>query len=115
MATVRKRGDKWHVQIRRKGDPARTRSFRASADAVTRARQSEIDFDRRGLPPDLKRLERVALSELLARYRDTVIVNKQCAPAETVIINAMLRQPIAKLSLAAQTPSSIANYRDQFG
>jgi hypothetical protein len=35
MATIRKRGEKWHVQVRRKGWGSVTRSFLKKADAET--------------------------------------------------------------------------------
>jgi hypothetical protein len=57
MATFRKRNDVWHVQIRRRGSPAVTRSFLRKADAQTWARKVEAEADRRGLPVALKVLD----------------------------------------------------------
>lgn len=112
MATIRKRGDKWQVQIRRLGHPARSRSFLSRIDALAWARQAEADIDRHGLAPDRKVLERVHLRDVLIRYRDTVISTKRCSPVETIIVNAILRWPLAKLSLAALSAAEIARYRD---
>lgn len=39
MATIRKRNQKWHVQIRRKGMSSLTRSFAQRADALEWARR----------------------------------------------------------------------------
>src|SRR5512138_1615094 len=56
MATTRKRGQRWHVQIRRKGRPSVTRSFLVKSDADAWARQQELEADRFGLPPAHKGL-----------------------------------------------------------
>jgi hypothetical protein len=50
MATIRKRGERWHVQVRRKGSPSITRSFLNKSDAQVWARQTQREADRRGLP-----------------------------------------------------------------
>ena len=34
MASIRKRGSSWHVQIRQSGQPSLTRSFKKKPDAV---------------------------------------------------------------------------------
>lgn len=56
MATIRKRGDKWQVQVRRNGCPQVSRSFIRKVDAHAWARQMETEADRRGLyaDPNLK-------------------------------------------------------------
>jgi hypothetical protein len=52
MATFRKRGDKWQVQVRLNGCPPISRSFLLKADAVAWARQTEVEADRRAIPVD---------------------------------------------------------------
>jgi hypothetical protein len=76
MATIRKRGDRWHVQVRRKGSPSVTRSFLKKSDAQTWARHTESIVDKHGLPPDRAVLDQVTIAELFIRYRDEVIPNK---------------------------------------
>jgi hypothetical protein len=46
MATIRKRGAKWQVQIRRIGFPAISRSFHIRKDAEAWTRQKELEADR---------------------------------------------------------------------
>ncbi len=67
MASIRKRGDKWQVQVRRLGCPPVTRSFLLKADAETWARQTEVEADRRSLPADARVLDRTTLRELVER------------------------------------------------
>jgi hypothetical protein len=76
MATIRKRGHKWQVQVRRNGLFV-SKSFHTQKDAQEWARQMEVQADRRDLPPDPKALERVTLGELVQRYRDTVTAKKR--------------------------------------
>jgi hypothetical protein len=59
MATIRKRGAKWQVQIRRLGVRPISRSFHVHKDAEAWARQMEVQADRRDLPRDPKALQRV--------------------------------------------------------
>ena len=49
MASIRKRGDKYQVQIRRQGNPAVSKTFHRKADAQQWARQAEADADKYGL------------------------------------------------------------------
>lgn len=93
MASIRKRGTKWQAQVRRLGSPAVTRSFLQRADAVTWATQVEAHTDRRGLPPDLRVLDRTTLADVLVRYRDTVVHLKKSRDVEIAVLNAILRQP----------------------
>lgn len=112
MATLRKRGDKWQVQVRRQGCPAVSRSFIRKADAEAWARQAEAEADRTGLPVDPKILRQTTLRELIERYRDSVVVTKRGRDIETIILNAVLRQPFVELALSSITPATFGTYRD---
>ena len=46
MANIRKRGDKWQVQVRRLGFPNRSRSFNRQEEAKAWARAQELAMDR---------------------------------------------------------------------
>jgi hypothetical protein len=46
MAAIRRRGRKWHTQIRRKGHPALTRSFDSRREANAWAREEETRLER---------------------------------------------------------------------
>ncbi|MGE5500871.1 MAG: tyrosine-type recombinase/integrase, partial [Ignavibacteriales bacterium] len=112
-ASIRKRGDQWQVQVRRQNAPPISRTFNLKSDAEQWARQMEVEADRVGLPVDTRVLDRTTLRELIERYRDEVVVNKRGAAAyETIMLNAVLRQPFVSLSLSAVTPAVFTRYRD---
>jgi hypothetical protein len=50
MATLRRRGKRWQVQVRRNGRPSLSRSFQLKSDALAWARQQDLEADRQGLP-----------------------------------------------------------------
>ena len=52
MATIRKRGAKWQVQIRRVGFRSVSRSFHTHTDAKAWARHMEVQADRCEMPND---------------------------------------------------------------
>jgi len=56
MATIRRRGRSWHVQVRRQRLPALTRSFSRRSDAELWARQRETEIDRGNLPVNPREL-----------------------------------------------------------
>ncbi len=113
MPTIRKRGDRYHVQVRRKGYPTQTKSFLELADAKKWARLKETEADRQEFPIDRKTLSGITLSSLVERYRDEVVPGKKGAEVETIILKAFLRHPICKKSLADLTPSDFVCYRDE--
>jgi hypothetical protein len=98
MPTIRKRGHKYQVQIRRLGLRSVSRSFHQLKDAQAWARHMELQADRRDLPPDPKALQRITLGELVARYRDTVSPRKRTGAAERIVLRAP-NTPITRLHL----------------
>lgn len=112
MATIRKRNDRWHVQVRRKGSPALTRSFLTKADAQTWARQIEAEADRRGLPVGLKALDDLTVGCILKRYRDEITPTKKGAVREGMAVRVLLKHPIAKVPLSVLTVAKVAHHRD---
>jgi hypothetical protein len=113
MATIRKRGAKWQVQIRRVGVRAISRSFHVRKDAEAWARQMEVQADRRDLPSDPKALQGVTLGQLVERYRDNVSVRKPGYEIERIVLNAFLRHRICRKSLSEIEASDFATYRDE--
>lgn len=112
MATIRKRGASWQVQVRRQGLPPLTRTFRARTAANLWARQQETDIDRGDLPQGPRTLRTHMLRSLLERYRETVTPQKRGASQEAYKLKVILKHPIADLPLDRLTPSQIARYRD---
>jgi integrase len=113
MATIRKRGDRWHVQIRRKGAKPLTRSFLHKRDAERWARDNETAIDQSRLPPDPKALERITLGELVLRYRDTISIRKRAPDQERINLTAFLRHSICAKRLSELKTSDFAVYRDE--
>jgi hypothetical protein len=113
MATIRKRGAKWQVQIRRVGVRPISRSFHIRKDAEAWARQMEVQVDRHDLPGDPKSLQHVVLGTLVERYRDTVSVRKRGHEVERVVLNAFLRHRICRKPLSELSASDFALYRDE--
>ncbi len=113
MATIRKRGAKWQVQIRRTGFPSVSRSFRVRKDAEAWARQTEVQADRSELPSSTKILHRLTLGQLVERYRDTVSIKKRGYEVERIVLSAFLRHPICRKPLAQLRTEHFAAYRDE--
>lgn len=113
MATIRKRGDKWQVQIRRQGFPTISRSFLKKVDATEWGRYWEGKADRNELPTNTKVLHSISLGQLVERYRDEVVTAKRGAADETIVLNAFLRDPMCSKKLSVLTTADFAAYRDR--
>lgn len=113
MATIRKRGTKWQVQIRRQGFPTISRSFLKKGDAAEWARHWEAKADRNDLPTNTKALRYLSLGQLVERYRDEVVIAKRGAEVETIVLNAFLRDPLCNKKLSAISTADFAAYRDK--
>lgn len=114
MAAIRKlKNGKFEAQIRRKGFVPVSRTFHKKTDAEQWARHMETKADRGDLPTPVKVLDGYKLSDILERYRDEITVKKRSADTETYLLNAFIRQPIAKLTLAQITTSHFITYRDK--
>jgi len=113
MANIRKRGNKWQAQVRRKGLPSLSRSFHLKRDAEEWARQVELQADRREFPQDRRVLEQVTLGELVVRYRDTICTRKRSYDTEKYSLKLFLRHPLASKRLSDVTASDFAAFRDE--
>lgn len=110
MATLRRRGERWQVQVRRTGRPSLSRSFQLKSDALAWARQQELDADRQGLPTAHKSLRGMTVTDVVLRYRDEVVPQKRGADRETLMLNAFLRHPLAKAALSDLTIGMVSAY-----
>ena len=87
MATIRKRGKKWQVQVRRQHCPPVSRTFAAVADAKHWAIQQEAGLALQHTPElSLKTLRTASLAELIERYILEVCPTKRSASVETAIL-----------------------------
>jgi integrase len=112
MATIRRRGATWQVQVRRQGFSTLSRTFRLKADAEQWGRQKEAEIDRGELPVDTRVLRSHTLADLLERYGASIVPRKRAADREHYILRVILRHPMARLSLHRLSPAEIARYRD---
>jgi hypothetical protein len=112
MATLRKRGDKWQVQVRRQGCSPISRTFQVKADALIWARQMEAQADRLDLPADHRRLKRTMVRDLLTRYHEAVTPRKRSHMSEGYALQTLGAHDIATLPLFNLSPSEVARYRD---
>jgi len=113
MATIRKRNDRYQVQIRRKGFPTITKSFPLLSDAKEWARHHERQADRGELGPDRKVLKTITLGELVERYRDEILPGRKGGKGETIMLNAFLRHPICKRSLSDLSTVDFVKWKDE--
>jgi integrase len=113
MATLRKRGLIWQVQVRRTGQPPISRSFNQKPDALAWARQIETEIDRRGLAPNRHELEQITVGDLLRKYRDEVVVNKRSRERENQYIGVLLRHKMARYALSHASPDVFRRFRDE--
>jgi integrase len=113
MATIRKRNDKWQVQVRRQGYAPTAKSFVLKSDALEWSRELERQADRQELPTSRHTLKQITLGELVTRYKDTVTTHKKGARDEGIVLNAFLREKICKKLLADITPSDFIQYKNK--
>ncbi len=102
MASLRKRGTKWQVQIRREGFPQLTKTFQFREDAVRWARERERLIDRGETEPHSdKPAERQTLADVLGRYqREIYIPRKRSATSDRGFhLRIILRHEVANLPL----------------
>jgi len=109
LATVRKRGDRWQVQVRRKARTPTSRSFRLKSEALLWAREQELEADQ-NRPQAHKTLKGITVADIVSRYRDEVVPRKRGADRETLVLNAFLRHPLAQVALSDVTAGMVNAY-----
>lgn len=111
MASLRKRGERWQVQIRRQGAPPVSKSFYSKSAAKTWALKTEALIESGEYTHHQSTYE--MLSDILERYRDEVSAYKRGATPEIYRINNVLKHPIASERLKHLKPSIFAQFRDE--
>lgn len=112
MATIRPKGDSWHVQIRRKGYPIQTRTFDSKKEAERWARVIEAEMDK-GVYIDRGEAEKNTLHDILGRYAREVSPTKRGADLEKSRIAALQGEKFAQIKMAALSASHLATWRDE--
>ena len=113
MASIRKRNNKWQVQVRRAGQIATSRTFKSKADAVRWARHQEAAADRGELSIDLSQLRKITIGDLVDRYVREVTPRKTSAVAEAYVLRRFRAHPVCRFNLCAIPPSAFSKYRDE--
>jgi integrase len=113
MATFRKRGGVWQVQIRRSGFPSLNRTFSTKTAASQWAREQERAADWEGVPTSSASQGKLYLRDLLDRYEAEIVYRKRGARQEIYKVRLLARSPLGALSLSKVSSSAIAAYRDR--
>ena len=111
MATLRKRGSKWHVQVRRSGH-TQTRSFSHKADAESWTRLVERGIDTGAIDDGSIPNSSMSVGDLLRRYSAEILPSKKSALVETFIIRNFERHALGSISTCQVSGSDISKYRD---
>ena len=111
MATIRKRGDKWQAQVRRKGAKATSKSFFNRRDAEAWGRQHETAIDL-GRPLGAQQAD-YTLGDLLGRYAAEVTPHKKGREPEARRLRRLQSDQIAFVELAVLDASALCAFRDR--
>ena len=108
MATIRKRNNKYQVQVRVKGQFA-SDTFVNLNHARSWIRQKEIELEGRVLG---KRYKPKTMLEILNEYKTKITPLKKSSQNEIIIINALIKHKWIHKPLASLCSSDVARYRD---
>lgn len=109
VATIRKLpSGKWNVQVRRKGYPAQTGTFRTLAAAERWARDKEDQADK-GTLVDLSAAKETTVDGLMEKYLADITPRKRSKTPEASRI-ALLRRELGRHTLAGLTPEIVAQW-----
>jgi len=111
MASIRKRGSKYQVQIRRDGQPPFSKTFTDKSDAIRWGREQDRRADL-GEAFDQPKPALLTLKEAIERYAREVTPTKRSAPVEKYQLRAVERHTISALPLNRITSEAVAMYRD---
>ncbi len=118
MATVREKGPyQWQVQIRRKGWPNQTPTFRTKKEAQAWARKTESEMDR-GLFVDQSGGQRTTLADLIELYWREVTAKRPGADSRIAESNRLKRfareeRDLCACAVSNLTPEHFEDYRDR--
>lgn len=112
MATLRNRSGKWQARVVRKGHIPVAKTFQAKQDAERWARQVESDMDKGSYSSPVL-AERTTFKEVVERYIKEVTPTMRSLIEDTFRLKKLSKHPLCKLSMAALTPTRIAEYRDE--
>ena len=109
MATIRKRGQKWEVRIRKKGQSTQGKSFTYKADADAWIKEIEAEMNK-GQFVSRKEAESTTLKEALDRFINEYIPRLKMAANETRRAKAIQKRKIASKLMASIRTKDIADF-----
>ena len=112
MATLRRRGPKWQVQIRRQGYQKFSKTFLFKEDAERWAREIERTIDCGENPASMSSGGRATVSEILTHYQTEVSSRKRSYLTEQFYIQVIKRHPIGILQIKHLKPDDLRRYRE---
>jgi len=114
VATFRKRGNRWQVQVRRRDHPSITKTFANRSDAERWSRRIERELDLgETIQSPRHELSRIRFKDLLCRYASEVSPSHKGHEAERYRLQSISKRPIGQLSLAQLQPKHFSDYRDE--
>lgn len=111
MATLRKRNNRWQVQVRNQTYGSISKSFHRKADAQKWAIEQEALMQSGQWSRTVNHETR--LLDLMIKYRDEVTPKKRSHSREITRINRLLTEPIMQLPILEFTPAKVARFRDK--
>lgn len=108
MASIKKRGGSWFVQVRRKGI-TKCASFKTKSEATAWATHTESEI----LAGKQKASNGKTLRDALFKYADEVSKTKRGARWELIRINAWQNLPFIDFKLSDVTTPRLAEWRDE--
>ena len=108
MATIRKRGSRYNVQIRKEGYPSITKTFTHRSVAKKWASSIEADMERHLY---IEVPDQTTVGELLQRYQRQVLPSHKGQEVEAYRLET-LKKHLGPIRLTHLTSKEIASYRD---
>jgi len=111
MATIRKKGDyQWHVQVRKKGWPAQTKTFTHRADAEAWASDIERQM-RLGTFVDRSTAEKTTIKDLIGIYREKELPAKRGNHFGHAL--GVLEEHFGKYAVASITSPLVVKFKEK--
>lgn len=110
---VGKKGSTYHAQVRVKGFPSETQSFKTKAAAEQWIKRTEVKMDD-GFYLNQRKSRDTTLLEVLIKYQLEVTPFKKSATKELSILKTLRAEKIVNHTLAALRSSDFSQLRDQW-
>jgi integrase len=113
MANITKRGKAWRALVRRRGQPAISRTFDSYAEAEAWAATTEAEILAGRRPADAAvTADGQTVADLLARYAREVSPGRRGARWEVIRLGLLQRAPELQRPVAGFEPADLAEWRD---